>query len=1678
MRGAGPDVGAARGPERTGRPQTAGQGPGAGGWGARARMRGEDGRAAHLRSGRLRRALGGGAASVNLSTSRAEVRGFSSEAKFESYVKYDYRAYKVLAAVVFYCDFKNSNDPLPLQVKYHLRLVRLQRNFGKPDVSGWKTSFLFPLYITSGPRNPDDNDGGSPGYIREGFLFVQQALDKAIMQYHESRAAQKLFDSIDIFVQRFPHPVYSHDILVWITSDLFPLMFVLMFSPTVLSIMRFLVWEKQKGLKEYQLINGFGNWVIWASYFFTVFFFYIITISLICVLFFAKIFNEPVFRYSDYSFMFAFFICYAIASIFFGFMVSTFFSKVHLAASFGSILYFASFFPFKSIAQDPGQLTLASKLAACLSSNVALALGINFLVKSEIKEVGVKWDSLWTPANIQDNLIIGYVFGMLLLDAFLYGLVTWYVETVFPGQYGMPQPWYFFLMRSYWFGQSNISKEEEEMKSCERTENKYFEAEPANLVANIQINHLYQEFGNKVAVNNLSMNLYKGQITILLGENGAGKTTTMSILAGYYPPTRGEVYINGYAISKCKADIRKNMGFCPQQNLLFNDLTVSEHLYFYCMVKRKHQEIYHVEIDRMLSIFNLREKRDTFSKLLSAGLKRKLSIMIALIGGAEVMILDEPTAGMDPLSRRATWALLQQYKQDRTILLTTHYMDEADILGDRIAIMVKGSLQCCGSSFFLKHIYGAAYHIVLETEPRRDVGKIVAMIQSHVPDAILEKYTRAELSFILPKEYAHRFKALLNDLEIEQKELGISSFDASITTMEEVFLKVRKLADSQKDTQPIESSSFMSQKIRQDMMQNMSIPRCYPTPIFSRLNEIATIKFNTGFPLYCQQFHSMFIKRALFSWRNWKLMLLQILVILVVTAHLLTGQNLKSELPTREMDLSQYGQTIVPYSVSGNSDLALKLIKSLKFFLNLQNQVFREVQGNVKKHLMERKEGRLFSIIALSIDVEKNKTVLTILFNNDAYHSAATALAVLDNALFMSLSGPTASIKVSNKPQPLPLYSSHLVPTDGLHIMRCLTFGMAIMAAGFGSQTVMERTTKAKHVQFVSGAYVLTYWLSALLCDLICFFIPCCLLLGVFKYYRVNYLVEHYHFLDTMVIFMLYGWSVVPLMYLGSFLFSSSASAFVKLTLFNYFSMEISVIIHIVIQYDVFDLPGSLQTFIETVLMMLPSYNFAMSISKYFDYRDIEKLCSPELQSIYVNCNKISLENSIYNFGKRGIAKFLVSLASLGFCYLLLLFFLETAFWRLKYFVFQKIVSNVYDTVMKGKKKLKEMGAFSSSLYEAIVTLIPKPEKAPMSIQVNKVFKDENVEKEKKRIQAQLPTLKNSPLILKELTKTYFKCPVVKAVRNISLVVEKSECFGLLGLNGAGKSSVFKMLTGDETATSGVVLIDGVNMTENVRKLRSRIGYCPQSDPMLDHLTGRELLLMYARLRGVPEPRIYEYVETFLHSVYLEDADQFVHTYSKENKRRLSTATAFMGKSSAVFLDEPCTGMDPRARRLLWDTITWMCETGKAIVITSHSMEECEALCTKLAIMVKGEFHCLDSPQRLKSRFSDMCTLTAKVRMDKSEDILEKFKEFIATTFPGNEGSIINQENQGIFDYHIPKKEICWGKVIIKVIPFPYHVLKPWDSGTGNGREPDFVREGEPFSYFSKAPVFNCDFRP
>jgi ATP-binding cassette subfamily A (ABC1) protein 3 len=188
--------------------------------------------------------------------------------------------------------------------------------------------------------------------------------------------------------------------------------------------------------------------------------------------------------------------------------------------------------------------------------------------------------------------------------------------------------------------------------------------------------------------------------------------------------------------------------------------------------------------------------------------------------------------------------------------------------------------------------------------------------------------------------------------------------------------------------------------------------------------------------------------------------------------------------------------------------------------------------------------------------------------------------------------------------------------------------------------------------------------------------------------------------------------------------------------------------------------------------------------------------------------------------------------------------------------------------------------------------------------------------------------------------------------------------------NFSGKTTTFKMITGDETVDSGSIVLDSVNINEDMRKAQRRMGYCPQFDALIDLLTGEETLYMFARLRGVQEHIIPQIVNPIIDLMSLrKHARKPVYAYSGGNKRKLSAAVALIGDPSIVFLDEPTTGMDPKARRHFWNAIAQFRDHGKPIILTSHSMEECEALCTRLAIMVNGKFKCLGSIQHLKSKF-------------------------------------------------------------------------------------------------------------
>lgn len=198
-----------------------------------------------------------------------------------------------------------------------------------------------------------------------------------------------------------------------------------------------------------------------------------------------------------------------------------------------------------------------------------------------------------------------------------------------------------------------------------------FEEEPTDLPLGISIRNLTKIYpGKKLALNQLSLNFYEGQITSFLGHNGAGKTTTISILTGVFPPTSGTAKIYGYDIIKEMDVIRKSLGNCPQYNVLFGHLTVHEHLRFYAALKGCKEDEIESEIDQLIKDLGLQHKRDEFPGKLSGGMQRKLSIAMAFVGGSRTVILDEPTAGVDPYSRRSIWELLIKYKKNRTVILT------------------------------------------------------------------------------------------------------------------------------------------------------------------------------------------------------------------------------------------------------------------------------------------------------------------------------------------------------------------------------------------------------------------------------------------------------------------------------------------------------------------------------------------------------------------------------------------------------------------------------------------------------------------------------------------------------------------------------------------------------------------------------------------------------------------------------------------------------------------------------------------------------------------------------------------------------------------------------------------------------------------------------------------------
>lgn len=396
--------------------------------------------------------------------------------------------------------------------------------------------------------------------------------------------------------------------------------------------------------------------------------------------------------------------------------------------------------------------------------------------------------------QVTDVMGWGTIITMLVVDNIIYALLAWYFNEISPGEYGVPKSKTFFLDKSYWVSQKREHSQAQDYRDNENTDM----FEPISSVNDKGVGVILSDL-DKVfdksgpspvhAVAGVSAGFGRGGITALLGHNGAGKSTTISMLVGLITPTSGDAFIEGKSILSDIDEIRKSIGICPQMDLLFPTLSAKEHLELVGKLRTGSNNDLSEEIITTLANIGL-PTNDQQAGTFSGGMKRKLSLAMALFWDPKVVFLDEPTTGIDTISKRQIWDALLMAKKDKTIILTTHSMEEADAISDYIYIMSEGKLKCGGTSMFLKRNFGIGYYLNVEKGLKFDTNSFLGFVQSHISGAIVLKDTPQTASFGIPFGFTKKFPEIFKEIDKRLEEFGIQSYGLSITTLEDVFIRM------------------------------------------------------------------------------------------------------------------------------------------------------------------------------------------------------------------------------------------------------------------------------------------------------------------------------------------------------------------------------------------------------------------------------------------------------------------------------------------------------------------------------------------------------------------------------------------------------------------------------------------------------------------------------------------------------------------------------------------------------------------------------------------------------------------------------------------------------------------------------------------------------------------------
>ncbi|KAI6352635.1 hypothetical protein MCOR25_009365 [Pyricularia grisea] len=1015
------------------------------------------------------------------------------------------------------------------------------------------------------------------------------------------------------------------------------------------------------------------------------------------------------------------------------------------------------------------------------------------------------------------------------------------------------------------------------------------------------------------ALDGIDLTAQKQQIMCLLGVNGSGKTTTLELIGGMQKSTAGSVKIN--------SNFTK-LGVCPQRNTLFPFLTVLEHVKIWSRIKHGSESI--ETLTKLVEYCDLKPKINSHARDLSGGQKRKLQLACMLAGGSEVLLLDEVTSGLDPISRRAIWNIILGERSKRSMIFTTHFLDEAEILADHITLLSKGKIMCQGSGAELKNRFGDGYIVHIpksDDKPAPDMG---------VPSSVHQDRVRYHVA------NTKAAAALITKLESQ----GISGVAMAGPTIEQVFLSLTKDVD---------------ETLRRELGEDASNGHTTASATPGGATATTTAALVSGKPISSfKQVLILMRKRLTILPRYWVAPLLALGLAAGLPAALrpllidekglppfyyerpncTSPAQEMSWVPRYEYLREQYvgtsyyrssgsrPQTFIPVGPSSAGPALERAMRTTPiggaWYNHTRDFRIYRVEDTQESWLQSIKDSTMSANYGGLFILDNSTTSSSAIVANSLEYSApAMGLVGLWTAM---QSGQNISVFTGDLPRP---YLTSVDEGD-LSVMYATfaTLILTVYPVFFALYPAYEKSHNVRALQYANGIRPAPMWIAHLLSDFVVVLLVSIALTATVAAQLPMFWNPGFLFFVSI----LYGLAGILIGYIvASKLTKTQLSAFMATLLI----LEVQFVGAVLS----FTLP---RAYIEPLKVRDTTETLAWALGVFFPVVNVFKSFMIGLNTFKIVCrdnSEVSYPGDIYAYGGT-ILLLLIQVMVL----LLLLIWLESnnSFSALAAFI-RRFTNRKSDT---GPRSAGSMDEEASTTGSDMMT------------------------KEVARVGMSTTDL----LRVSHVSKSY-KSNL--AVDDVSLGLGEGEIMALLGPNGGGKTTTVNMIMGELRPDSGNIHVRDIDVHKQTRLAQRSLGVCQQFDA-LDLMTARQHLEFYARIKGVPD--VKNNVQVVLDKTGLSPhAEKKASKLSGGNKRKLSLGIALIGNPDVLVLDEPSSSMDAASKRVMWRTLSEI-GPGRSLLLTTHSMEEADALCTRAAILSKNLL-AIGTTQELRSKYSDIYNL-------------------------------------------------------------------------------------------------------